>query len=37
MIGAWTPGEFAAKWRGISTSERAAAQSRFIDRFRLGT
>jgi len=26
-----TPGEFAAKWRGISTSERAAAQSHFID------
>jgi len=22
-----TPGEFAAKWRGIMTSERAAAQS----------
>ena len=26
-----TPGEFAAKWRGITTSERAAAQSHFID------
>jgi hypothetical protein len=26
-----TPGEFAAKWRGITTSERAAAQSHFIE------
>jgi hypothetical protein len=24
MIGAMTPGEVAAKWRGISASERAA-------------
>jgi hypothetical protein len=35
MIGAMTPGEFAAKWRGITTSERAAAQSHFIDMCRV--
>jgi hypothetical protein len=26
-----TPGEFAAKWRGVETSERASAQSHFLD------
>jgi type II restriction/modification system DNA methylase subunit YeeA len=26
-----TPGEFAAKWRGVATSERASAQSHFLD------
>ena len=26
-----TPGEFAAKWRGVTTSERASAQSHFLD------
>ncbi|MFV2063337.1 MAG: type IIL restriction-modification enzyme MmeI, partial [Chloroflexota bacterium] len=26
-----TPSEFAAKWKGIQTSERASAQSHFID------
>lgn len=26
-----TPGEFAAKWRGVQTSERASAQSHFLD------
>ncbi len=31
MMPAMTPGEFAAKWRGVETSERAAAQSHFID------
>src|SRR5665213_1666876 len=26
-----TPGEFAAKWRGVTTGERASAQSHFLD------
>ena len=26
-----TPGEFAAKWRGVETGERASAQSHFLD------
>ncbi len=26
-----TPGEFAAKWRGVETSERASAHSHFLD------
>jgi type II restriction/modification system DNA methylase subunit YeeA len=26
-----TPGEFAAKWRGVETQERASAQSHFLD------
>ena len=26
-----TPGEFATKWRGVVTSERASSQSHFID------
>ncbi len=26
-----TPSEFAAKWKGVTTSERASAQSHFID------
>ena len=26
-----TPGEFAAKWRGVETSEKASAQSHFLD------
>ena len=26
-----TPGEFAAKWRGATTTERASAQSHFLD------
>jgi len=30
-----TPGEFAAKWRGVTTSERASAQSHFGDLCRM--
>ena len=30
-----TPAEFAAKWRGVTTGERASAQSHFIDLCRL--
>jgi hypothetical protein len=26
-----TPSEFAAKWRGVETGERASAQSHFLD------
>jgi hypothetical protein len=26
-----TPAEFAHKWRGISTGERASAQAHFMD------
>jgi hypothetical protein len=26
-----TPGEFAAKWHGVTTGERASAQSHFLD------
>src|SRR5450756_1653683 len=26
-----TPSEFAAKWRGVTTGERASAQSHFLD------
>ena len=26
-----TPGAFAAKWRGVTTTEKASAQSHFID------
>jgi hypothetical protein len=26
-----TPGEFAAKWRGVTTGERASGQSHFLD------
>ncbi len=29
--GAFTPPGFRAKWRGVSLTERAAAQSHFID------
>jgi hypothetical protein len=30
-----TPSEFAAKWRGVTTGERASAQSHFIDLCRM--
>ena len=30
-----TPGEFAAKWRGVTTGERASAQSHFGDLCRM--
>ena len=30
-----TPGEFAAKWRGVSTGEQASAQSHFGDLCRM--
>ena len=30
-----TPGEFAAKWRGVATGERASAQSHFSDLCRM--
>jgi hypothetical protein len=30
-----TPSEFAAKWRGVETGERASAQSHFLDLCRL--
>jgi hypothetical protein len=26
-----TPSEFAAKWRGVTTGERASAQSNYVD------
>src|SRR5450756_1066920 len=29
------PSEFAAKWRGVTTGERASAQSHFIDLCRM--
>jgi hypothetical protein len=30
-----TPSEFAAKWRGVTTGERASAQSHFGDLCRM--
>jgi len=30
-----TPGEFAARWRGVETGEKASAQAHFIDLCRL--
>ena len=30
-----TPAEFAAKWRGVTTTEKASAQSHFIDLCRM--
>lgn len=32
---AMTPGEFARKWRGVTTGERASAQAHFLDLCRL--
>ena len=30
-----TPGAFAAKWRGVTTTEKASSQSHFIDLCRM--
>ena len=30
-----TPGAFAAKWRGVTTTEKAGSQSHFIDLCRM--